>query len=172
MKINSARIYWPLSQVGGDGEKRSANSSTIKFAVCVNSSNQIHIYILWFLFTVKYKLPSALFSSHVRLNNLWSALEGISGEGLEVPEACGLHPSPEVSKTILSSTFGLSLAPNKVKSLPSQLSNLLHWKRQGIWICTCCYLLLKQVGRCIRKHFTLDRTPITFSKRTSIFPCI
>ena len=50
-------------------------------------------------FTVKYKLPSALFSSHVRLNNLWSALEGFPGEGLEVPEACGLHPSPEVSKS-------------------------------------------------------------------------
>ena len=48
-------------------------------------------------FTVKYKLPSALFSSHVRLNNLWSALEGFPAEGLEVPEACGLHPSPEVS---------------------------------------------------------------------------
>jgi len=44
---------------------------------------------------IKYKLPSALFSSHVRLNNLWSALEGFPGEGLEVPEACGLHPSPE-----------------------------------------------------------------------------
>jgi len=49
-------------------------------------------------YTVKYKLPSALFSSHVKLNNLWSALEGIAGEVLEVPEACGLHPSPEVSK--------------------------------------------------------------------------
>ena len=49
-------------------------------------------------FTVKYKLPSALFSSHVKLNNIWSALEGFPGEGLEVPEACGLHPSPEVSK--------------------------------------------------------------------------
>lgn len=44
---------------------------------------------------IKYKLPSALFSSHVRLNNLWSALEGFPAEGLEVPEACGLHPSPE-----------------------------------------------------------------------------
>ena len=47
---------------------------------------------------VKYKLPSALFSSHVRINNLWSALEGFPGEGLEIPEACGLHPSPEVSR--------------------------------------------------------------------------
>ncbi|XP_068697910.1 dynein axonemal heavy chain 8-like [Montipora foliosa] len=44
---------------------------------------------------IKYKLPSALFSSHVRINNLWSALEGFPGEGLEIPEACGLHPSPE-----------------------------------------------------------------------------
>ena len=58
----------------------------------------------------------------MRLNNLWSALEGISGEGLEVPEACGLHPSPEVSKIIPSSTFSLYLAPNKVKSFPSYLS--------------------------------------------------
>lgn len=44
---------------------------------------------------IKYKLPSALFSSHLKINNLWSALEGFPGEGLEVPEACGLHPSPE-----------------------------------------------------------------------------
>lgn len=54
-------------------------------------------HLLLFLFTVKYKLPSALFSSHLKINNLWSALEGFPGEGLEVPEACGLHPSPEVS---------------------------------------------------------------------------
>ena len=45
---------------------------------------------------VKYKLPSALFSSNVKLNSVWSALEGLAGESLEVPEACGLHPSPEV----------------------------------------------------------------------------
>lgn len=44
---------------------------------------------------IKYKLPSALFSSNVKLNSVWSALEGLAGEGLEVPEACGLHPSPE-----------------------------------------------------------------------------
>ena len=72
-------------------------------------------------------MPSALFSSHVRLNNLWSALEGISGEGLEVPEACGLHPSPEVSKIFPSSTFSLYLAPNKVKSFPSYLSSGRAW---------------------------------------------
>ena len=63
-------------------------------------------------FTVKYKLPSALFSSHVKLNNLWSALEGFPGEGLEVPEACGLHPSPEVSR---------STSCNKYTSLISSL---------------------------------------------------
>ena len=56
-------------------------------------------------FTVKYKLPSALFSSHVRLNNLWSALEGFPAEGLEVPEACGLHPSPEVSQSTSCHTY-------------------------------------------------------------------
>lgn len=44
---------------------------------------------------IKYKLPSALFSSNVKLNSVWSALEGLAGESLEVPEACGLHPSPE-----------------------------------------------------------------------------
>ena len=58
-----------------------------------------------FSFTVKYKLPSALFSSHVRLNNLWSALEGFPAEGLEVPEACGLHPSPEVSQSTACLTY-------------------------------------------------------------------
>ena len=77
----------------------------------------------------------------MRLNNLWSALEGISGEGLEVPEACGLHPSPEVSKIIPSSTFSLYLAPNKVKSFPSYLFMCLvrlfylyrlNLKRQGM----------------------------------------
>lgn len=76
----------------------------------------------------------------MRLNNLWSALEGISGEGLEVPEACGLHPSPEVSKIIPSSTFSHDLAPNKAKSFPSYLSMwlvrflslyLLNLKRPG-----------------------------------------
>ena len=119
--------------------RRDLTSSSYTI-VCVNFANQIHIYILWFLFTVKYKLPPALFSSHVRLNNLWSALEGISGEGLEIPEACGLHPSPEVSKIIPSSTFSLYLAPNKAKSFPSYLSMwlvrflslyLLNLKRPG-----------------------------------------
>lgn len=61
--------------------------------------------VVLFSFTVKYKLPSALFSSHVRLNNLWSALEGFPAEGLEVPEACGLHPSPEVSKSTAFHTY-------------------------------------------------------------------
>lgn len=54
-------------------------------------------YLSCVLFSiVKYKLPSALFSSNVKLNSVWSALEGLAGESLEVPEACGLHPSPEV----------------------------------------------------------------------------
>lgn len=62
-------------------------------------------HLLLFLFTVKYKLPSALFSSHLKINSLWSALEGFPGEGLEVPEACGLHPSPEVSIKWVGTSF-------------------------------------------------------------------
>lgn len=74
--------------------------NTTKISVCKSVLTLAITNILesCFFFTVKYKLPSALFSSHVRLNNLWSALEGFPGEGLEVPEACGLHPSPEVSE--------------------------------------------------------------------------
>jgi len=75
------------------------------------------------LFTVKYKLPSALFSSHVRLNNLWSALEGFPGEGLEVPEACGLHPSPEVSKLTVCHTVLVQLSSRRVVGNP--------WDRAG-----------------------------------------
>ena len=65
-------------------------------------------------FTVKYKLPSALFSSHVKLNNIWSALEGFPGEGLEVPEACGLHPSPEVSKSYIKDSISFLIVRLKL----------------------------------------------------------
>lgn len=55
------------------------------------------MFSVFLFFSVKYKLPSALFTSHVRLTNLLTSLESVSGDVLETPEACGLHPSAEVS---------------------------------------------------------------------------
>ncbi|KAK3735811.1 hypothetical protein QZH41_019912, partial [Actinostola sp. cb2023] len=43
----------------------------------------------------KYKLPAPFFSSHVRSANILTAIESISGDVLEIPEASGLHTSPE-----------------------------------------------------------------------------
>ncbi|XP_048577711.1 dynein axonemal heavy chain 8 isoform X3 [Nematostella vectensis] len=43
----------------------------------------------------KYKLPSALFTSSVRMTNVLSGMESVAGDVLELPEACCLHTSPE-----------------------------------------------------------------------------
>ncbi|XP_028415382.1 dynein heavy chain 8, axonemal-like isoform X2 [Dendronephthya gigantea] len=44
---------------------------------------------------VKYRLPSVFFSGNVRLPTLVQSLESLPANVLDVPEACGLHSSPE-----------------------------------------------------------------------------
>ena len=50
-----------------------------------------------FCLTAKYKLPQALFGSHIRASTVLSAMESIAADTLEIPEACGIHSSLEVS---------------------------------------------------------------------------
>jgi len=44
---------------------------------------------------VKYRLPSVLFATSVKQNNLIQAIESIPQHSLDVAEACNLHPSTE-----------------------------------------------------------------------------
>ena len=49
------------------------------------------------LFAVKYRHPAAFFANFPRLNQLVQGIENLSTYSLEVPEACNIHPSVEVS---------------------------------------------------------------------------
>jgi len=59
-----------------------------------------HGYVCLLIYCVyivaRYKIPTALFGSHIRSSTILSAIESIQGDIMEIPEACGLHASPEV----------------------------------------------------------------------------
>ena len=48
--------------------------------------------------SVKFKLPAILFSPYTKVSSVLQAIDNLSNHYLEVPEACNIHPSSEVSK--------------------------------------------------------------------------
>ena len=61
-----------------------------------NKATPMHLTLHSPCFTVKYKHPAVFFSQNPRLNQLMTALENLPQHALEVPEACNIHPTPEV----------------------------------------------------------------------------
>ena len=57
------------------------------------------IFVIFFV--VKYRLPSVFFSGNARLPSLVQSLESLPANVLDVPEACGLHSSPEVTTVLI-----------------------------------------------------------------------
>ena len=55
-------------------------------------------------FVVKYRLPSVFFTGNARLPTLLQSLESLPANVLDVPEACGLHSSPEVSLVLVNTS--------------------------------------------------------------------
>ncbi|XP_077977225.1 dynein axonemal heavy chain 8-like isoform X3 [Glandiceps talaboti] len=44
---------------------------------------------------LRYKIPLAFFNPNLRINSILQALENLPNHSLDVPEACGIHPSME-----------------------------------------------------------------------------